>query len=51
LTCESARHGLRNLIAHEYFRVDREVINDIVRDQLQELDDVIARLIAEAQET
>lgn len=43
--------GLRNLIAHEYFRVDREVIGDIVRDQLQELDDVIARLLAEAEGT
>ncbi|MFL5952486.1 MAG: DUF86 domain-containing protein [Gaiellaceae bacterium] len=41
--------GLRNLIAHEYFRVDREVIREIVRDQLAELDRVAERLLEQSE--
>jgi uncharacterized protein with HEPN domain len=37
--------GLRNLIAHEYFRIDREVVESIVREELQSLDEAAARLI------
>lgn len=33
--------GLRNVVVHEYFRVDRELIRDIVDNQLvQLLDDI-----------
>jgi uncharacterized protein with HEPN domain len=39
--------GLRNLIAHEYFRIDLEVIQAIVDDQLEDLDRVAERLVAE----
>ncbi len=40
--------GLRNLIAHEYFRIDLEIIRDIVSKQLDQLDTTAARLIDEA---
>ena len=36
--------GLRNLIAHEYFRVDLEVIQSILAEQLDELDQTVRRL-------
>jgi uncharacterized protein with HEPN domain len=39
--------ALRNFIAHQYFRVDLEIIRDIVKQELDELDVVAARLIAE----
>lgn len=39
--------GLRNLIAHEYFRIDLEVIRSIVAEQLDQLDETAERLIAE----
>lgn len=37
--------GLRNLIAHEYFRVDLDVIQAIVAEQLNQLDETAGRLI------
>jgi uncharacterized protein with HEPN domain len=37
--------GLRNLIAHEYFRVDLEVIESILAEQLDQLDETICRLL------
>jgi uncharacterized protein with HEPN domain len=40
--------GLRNLIAHEYFRIDLEIIEAIVSEQLDQLDTTAARLIHEA---
>lgn len=43
--------GLRNLIAHEYFRIDLEVIQAIVEDRLEELDRVAERLVAGADDT
>ena len=39
--------GLRNLIAHEYFRIDLDVIQAIVAEQLDELDATAERLVAE----
>lgn len=36
--------GLRNLIAHEYFRVDLEVIQSILAEQLDELAKTVSRL-------
>jgi uncharacterized protein with HEPN domain len=38
--------GLRNLIAHEYFRVDLDVIQSILAEQLEELDETVRRLIS-----
>lgn len=37
--------GLRNLIAHEYFRIDLEVIRAIVVEELDRLDRTAERLI------
>jgi uncharacterized protein with HEPN domain len=37
--------GLRNLIAHEYFRVDLEIIHAIVDEQLAQLDETAKCLI------
>jgi uncharacterized protein with HEPN domain len=37
--------GLRNLIAHEYFRIDLDVIQAIVDEQLDRLDKAAERLI------
>jgi uncharacterized protein with HEPN domain len=42
--------GLRNLIAHEYFRVDLDVIEAIVAEQLEALDGTAKRLIDEDDE-
>ena len=42
--------GLRNLIAHEYFRIDLEVIQSIVNEQLDALDTSAERLIEENDE-
>lgn len=42
--------GLRNLIAHEYFRIDLEVIQAIVSEQLDQLDETAKRLIDEDDE-
>ncbi len=42
--------GLRNLIAHEYFRIDLDVIQSIVAEQLEQLDETAARLIDEDDE-
>lgn len=39
--------GLRNLVAHEYFRIDLEVIQSIVSEQLDQLDETAERLIEE----
>jgi uncharacterized protein with HEPN domain len=41
--------GLRNLIAHEYFRVDLEVIEAIVSEQLDELERTAKRLLEHTQ--
>ena len=35
--------GLRNIVIHEYFRVDRESISDIVDTHLEQLSDAIRR--------
>jgi uncharacterized protein with HEPN domain len=40
--------GLRNLIAHEYFRIDLEVIRAIVDQQLDQLDVTAERLLGDA---
>lgn len=37
--------GLRNLIAHEYYRVDIEVIESIVTEQLAALEQAARRLL------
>jgi uncharacterized protein with HEPN domain len=42
--------GLRNLIAHEYFRIDLEVIQSIVAEQLDSLDTTAERLTDEVDE-
>lgn len=42
--------GLRNLIAHEYFRIDLEVIQAIVSEQLDQLDERAERLMNEDDE-
>jgi uncharacterized protein with HEPN domain len=39
--------GLRNLIAHEYFRVDLDVIQDIVSESLDQLE-LAARQLLDA---
>ncbi|MBO0884153.1 MAG: DUF86 domain-containing protein, partial [Mycobacterium sp.] len=36
--------GLRNIVIHEYFRVERELIADIVVDELHPLTTAITRL-------
>ncbi len=36
--------GLRNIVMHEYFRVDRSLIEGIVRDELEPLANAIAEL-------
>lgn len=43
--------GLRNLIAHEYFRIDLAVIQSIVVEQLDVLDATAERLIDENDES
>lgn len=40
--------GLRNLVTHEYFRVDLEVIQDIVEKSLEPLEATVKRLLGEA---
>lgn len=40
--------GLRNLVTHEYFRVDLEVIQDIVEASLGPLESTARRLLDEA---
>jgi uncharacterized protein with HEPN domain len=40
--------GLRNLVTHEYFRVDLEVIQDIVDSSLEPLATTVRRLVGEA---
>jgi len=37
--------GLRNLVAHEYFRVDLEVIETIIAEQLEQLEESAKRLL------
>lgn len=39
--------GLRNLIAHEYFRVDLEVIQSILTEQLDQLEGTATRLLGD----
>jgi len=39
--------GLRNLIAHEYFRVDLDVIRSILAEQLDQLDETAKRLLGD----
>jgi uncharacterized protein with HEPN domain len=39
--------GLRNLLAHEYFRVDLDIIESIVRERLRDLDVAAQRLLDE----
>jgi uncharacterized protein with HEPN domain len=42
--------GLRNIVIHEYFRVDSDLIDDIVTNELQPLADAIARLTEPSEE-
>jgi Uncharacterized conserved protein len=37
--------GLRNLIAHEYFRVDLDIIQTIIREQLDALEAAAKRML------
>jgi uncharacterized protein with HEPN domain len=39
--------GLRNLIAHEYFRVDLDIIQTIIREQLEALEAAATRMLEE----
>ena len=39
--------GLRNLIAHEYFRIDLDVIRAIIEEQFDQLDKTAERLVAD----
>ncbi len=39
--------GLRNLVAHEYFRVDLDVIQSILSEQLDQLEETAKRLLDE----
>lgn len=39
--------GLRNLVTHEYFRVDIDVIEDIVTKSLDPLETAVKRLLLE----
>lgn len=39
--------GLRNLVTHQYFRVDLEVIQDIVATSLDPLETTVKRLLEE----
>jgi uncharacterized protein with HEPN domain len=43
--------GLRNLIAHQYFRIDLDVIRAIVTEQLDQLDRTAERLVDEDDES
>jgi uncharacterized protein with HEPN domain len=43
--------GLRNLIAHQYFRIDLDVIRAIVAEQLDQLDRTAERLVDEDDES
>jgi uncharacterized protein with HEPN domain len=38
---------LRNLIAHEYFRVDLDIIETIIREQLEALERAATRMLEE----
>jgi uncharacterized protein with HEPN domain len=38
--------GLRNLIAHEYFRIDLDIIRAIVEQELEQLDAAAGRLLS-----
>jgi uncharacterized protein with HEPN domain len=40
---------LRNLIAHEYFRIDLDVIETIVSEQLDQLEGTVRRLLDESE--
>lgn len=40
--------GLRNLIAHEYFRIDLDIIEAIITEQLEQLEQTVKRLLDEA---
>ncbi len=42
--------GLRNLIAHEYFRVELEIIQEIVEKHLSPLDQTAGRLAEDSSE-
>jgi uncharacterized protein with HEPN domain len=37
--------GLRNIVIHEYFRVDASLVGEIVREELEPLANAIAELI------
>ena len=39
--------GLRNLLAHEYFRVDAEIIGEILDKQLSQLETTVEALLAD----
>jgi len=39
--------GLRNLIAHAYFRVDLDVIHEIVSESLEELEVAVRTMLGE----
>ena len=37
--------GLRNLLAHEYFRIDTAIVHEIIETPLAELDQAVTRLL------
>ncbi len=42
--------GLRNVVVHEYFAVDVEIVWTVVRQSLPELKEALRRMIAELEE-
>ena len=39
--------GLRDVIAHEYFQLDEEILWDVVSNKLPELENVVSRMLDE----
>jgi len=40
--------GLRDLLAHQYFRVQKEIVEDTVRNDLPRLEDAVTTLLRES---
>ena len=41
-----AIRGMRNILIHEYFRVDKDVVRDVIDTQLKALDDALAQYLS-----